>query len=82
MLKNDFQNEVFMLKKEHQKQINNILEEKNYLEHEIEKKEKEINRLKFFELVSNLGPENKENNSLAGNRNQQKQQPHKGLRKK
>lgn len=82
MLKNDFQNEVFMLKKEHQKQINNILEEKNYLEHEIEKKEKEINRLKFFELVSNLGPENKENNSLVGNRNQQKQQPHKGLRKK
>ena len=82
MLKNDFQNEIFTLKKEHQRQISNILEEKILLEHELEKKEKEINRLKFCELITNLGPENKENNSLAGNRSQEKQYPPKSLRKK
>lgn len=77
MLKTDFQNEIISLKNEHQKQMNEILEEKNILEHILEEKQKEINKLKYLELKVNLMPENKENNPFISNN-----APQKNLRKK
>jgi hypothetical protein len=76
LLKNDFQNEIFRSKKEHQKQINQLIEEKNIVEKILEEKQKEINKLKYFELFANLMPENKENISPEN------RQPQKSLRKK
>ena len=77
MLKNDFQNEVFELRNESQKHSNQLLEEKDVLERLLEEKQKELNKLKYFELYANTIPENKENISLNGNR-----QPQTSLRKK
>ena len=77
MLKNDFQNEIFRMKKDHQKQINQMFEEKSILEKLLDEKQKEINKLKYFELFANIIPEDKENISQENNK-----LPQKSLRKK
>lgn len=77
MLKNDFQNEIFRMKKDHQKQINQMFEEKSVLEKLLDEKQKEINKLKYFELFANIIPESKENISQENNK-----LPQKSLRKK
>lgn len=77
MLKNDFQNEIFRMKKDHQKQINQMFEEKSVFEKVLDEKQKEINKLKYFELFANIIPENKENISQENTK-----LPQKSLRKK
>lgn len=76
ILKNDFQNEIFRLKKEHLKQLNGLIEEKNVMEQILEELQKEVNRLRYLELYAKMIPENKENFGMEDNL------PQKSLRKK
>lgn len=76
MLKNDFQNEIFRLKKEHQKQMTTLIEEKNIIEKVLEETQKEVNKLRYLEIFAKVVPSNKENSSMEENL------PQKSLRKK
>lgn len=79
LLKIDFQNEIFTLKKEQQRQMSQLYEEKSLMERALEEKQKELNKLRYFEVYSHFIEDNKENIEFLGNK---EQQPQKSLRKK